>query len=116
MVVNKREIIHHESTVCEYRKVKCHNCVKIEQDIKEMKEKIEGLASKEDLKSLVVQMFEKLRLPENTLQDILVVGGWHPCSIISDLIIRHPCSIISDQTKFSCTILKQETSLNCRLC
>ena len=36
MVVNKREIIHHESTVCEYRKVKCHNCVKIEQDMKGM--------------------------------------------------------------------------------
>ena len=76
MVVNKHELIHHESTVCEYRKVKCHNCVKIEQDIKEIKEKMEGLASKEDLKSLVVQMFEKLRLPENTLQDILVTGGW----------------------------------------
>ena len=28
MVINKREIIHHESTVCEYRKVNCHNCVK----------------------------------------------------------------------------------------
>ena len=62
MVVNKHELIHHESTVCEYRKVKCHNCVRMEQDIKEIKEKIEGLASKEDLKSLVVQMFEKLRL------------------------------------------------------
>ena len=41
MIVNKREIIHHESTVCEYRKVKCHNCVKIEQDFVEMKEKLE---------------------------------------------------------------------------
>jgi hypothetical protein len=56
MVVNKREIIHHESTVCEYRKVKCHNCVKIEQDVEEMNEKMEGmkkqmqgLASKEDV-------------------------------------------------------------------
>ena len=99
MVVNKQEFIHHESTVCEYRKVKCHNCVKIEQDMKAikekmegmeaMKEKIEGLASKEDVKSLMVQMFEKLRFLENTVQissainhasnalmeDILVAGG-----------------------------------------
>ncbi|CAB4030572.1 E3 ubiquitin- ligase NRDP1 [Paramuricea clavata] len=100
MEINKREIIHHESTVCEYRKVKCHNCVKIEQDMQEMKEKMEGmnekmegLASKEDVKAfieaLMVQMFEKLRFLENTIQissvinqalnalieDILVAGG-----------------------------------------
>ena len=104
MVVNKREIIHHESTVCEYRKVKCHNCVKIEQDVdgikekiegmESMKEKMEGLASKEDadeVKALMVQMSEKSRFLENTIQissainhasnalmkDILVAGGWN---------------------------------------
>ena len=85
MIVNKREIIHHESTVCEYRKVKCHNCVKIEQDVEEMKEKME------EVKGLMVQMFEKLRFLENTIQissavnyasnvfmeDILVAGGWN---------------------------------------
>jgi hypothetical protein len=100
MVVNKREIIHHESTVCEYRKAKCHNCVKIEQDVEGMNEKMEGmkkqmqgLASKEDVndvKGLMVQMSEKLRFLENTIQissainhesstlteDILVAGGW----------------------------------------
>ena len=96
MVVNKHELIHHESTVCEYRKVKCHNCVKIEQDVEAMKNKMEGLkglASKEDVdhvKALVVQMFEKLRFLENTIQmssafnhasnasmeDILAAGGW----------------------------------------
>ena len=134
MIVSKREIIHHESTVCEYRKVKCHNCVKIEQDVdemkgkmeemkekmeemkekmeekmKEVKEKIEGIDEKikgmetemeekmggkaadvEDLKRLMMQMFEKLLFLENTIQissavnyasnafmeDILVAGGW----------------------------------------
>ena len=144
MIVNKREIIYHESTVCEYRKVKCHNCVKIEQDVEEMKEKMEGIKEKmeekmeemnekmkekmeevkekieridekiervdekmkgiemkmeekmsrkaddvEDLKGLMMQMFEKLRFLENTVQissavsyasnafmeDILVAGG-----------------------------------------
>jgi hypothetical protein len=69
MVVNKREIIHHESTVCEYRKVKCHNCVKIEQDVEGMKEKMEGMAADVDqVKALMVQMFEKLRVLENTSQ------------------------------------------------
>jgi hypothetical protein len=96
MVINKRELIHHESTVCEYRKVKCHSCQKLEQDMEEMKEDMEEMkkkmASKEDIdqvKVLVVQMFEKLRFLENTIQissainhasnalmqDILVAGG-----------------------------------------
>ena len=83
IIVNKREIIHHESTVCEYRKVKCHNCEKIEQDVEEMKEKME------DVKGLMVQIFEKLSFLENTIQistavnyasnafmeDILIAGG-----------------------------------------
>ena len=99
MIVNKREIIHHESTVCEYRKVKCHNCVKIEQDVEEMKGKIEKMDKKlegkidgiaDEVKRFMVQMFEKLCFLENTIQissavnhslvtlmeDILVAGGW----------------------------------------
>ena len=98
MIVNKREIIHHESTVCEYRKVKCHNCVKIEQDVEEIKVKIKEVQEKmdrkvadvDDLKGLMMQMFEKLRFLENSIQissalnyasnafteDILVAGGF----------------------------------------
>ena len=123
MIVNKREIIHHESTVCEYRKVKCHNCVKIEQDVEEIKErmeeikgKVEGMDGKiagmnveikememkmerkmgkmaaavDEVKGLMIQMFEKLRCFENAnqisstvnyasnllMEDILVAGGW----------------------------------------
>ena len=122
MIVNKREIIHHESTVCEYRKVKCHNCGKIEQDVEEMNEKMRSIDGKiedmdekmggiqekmvemnekvtekmegittdvEEVKRLMVQMFDKLRFLENTIQisssvnyattslleDILVAGG-----------------------------------------
>ena len=124
MIVNKLEIIHHESTVCEYRKVKCHNCVKIEQNVEEIKEKMDGIKEKmdanmeemkekiektmnemekkmekkmvgmtadvDDLKRLMMNMFEKLRFLEKSIQissavnyasnafmeDILVAGGW----------------------------------------
>ena len=111
MIVNKREIIHHESTVCKYRKVKCHNCVKIEQDVEEIKEKMEEMKEKmsekmagmetkteekvyemaadvNEVKRLMMQMFEKLRFLENTqisssvnyasnafMEDVLVAGG-----------------------------------------
>ena len=66
MIVNKREIIHHESTVCEYRKVKCHNCVKIEQDVEKMNVKITRMDSEiEEMKDKMVQKFEIERMTAN---------------------------------------------------
>ena len=91
MMVNKRELIHHESSVCEYRKVKCHNCVKIKQVVETMNEKINGVEKKiEGLELLLVKMYQKLDSLENTVQtsssinhtsnaskkDILVAGGF----------------------------------------
>ena len=29
---NKRDLIHHETTVCKHRKPKCENCTKMHQD------------------------------------------------------------------------------------
>jgi hypothetical protein len=33
MVINKRERVHHESEVCQHRKVKCHDCGQIQEDV-----------------------------------------------------------------------------------
>ena len=101
MIVNKREIIHHESTVCEYRKVKCHNCVKIEQDVEGIKERMKGIDKKvegmavdvDEVKGMMIEMFEKLRFLENAgqnssahalttlMEDILVAGGYSDAGI-----------------------------------
>ena len=37
MVINKQEREHHETLVCEYRKVKCHDCGKIKEDVETLK-------------------------------------------------------------------------------
>ena len=104
MIVNKREIIHHESTVCEYRKVKCHNCVKIGQDVEEMKEKIKGMADDiDEVKGFTVQIFEQLRFHANTVQistgmnheslkeDILVAGGLDSRGIYLKSVEKFSC-------------------------
>ena len=95
MVVNKQEIFYHESTVCEYKQVRCHSCKNLEQDlkVKEMKEKLDSMAEikqeVDQVKGMMVQMFEKLNFLENTIQissainhasnaslgDIVIVGG-----------------------------------------
>ena len=37
MVINKRERVHHESEVCRHRKVKCHDCGQIQEDMGTLK-------------------------------------------------------------------------------
>ena len=38
--LNQRDIIHHESEVCEFRKLKCHSCGKITTTLAEMEKRI----------------------------------------------------------------------------
>ena len=37
MVINKRERVHHETEICQYRKVKCHDCGQIQEDVGTLK-------------------------------------------------------------------------------
>ncbi len=37
MVINKQEKDHHETAVCQYRKVKCHDCGQIQEDVGTLK-------------------------------------------------------------------------------
>ena len=37
MVINKRERVHHETEICQHRKVKCHDCGQIQEDMGTLK-------------------------------------------------------------------------------
>jgi hypothetical protein len=37
MVINKQERVHHETDICQYRKVKCHDCGQIQEDVGTLK-------------------------------------------------------------------------------
>ena len=63
VVVNKRDQIHHETEVCELRKVKCHDCGEIREEIEdvkvnqaEMKEEMKG--TKDQVKGMKDEMKE----------------------------------------------------------
>jgi E3 ubiquitin-protein ligase NRDP1 len=40
--INKQDQVHHETEVCGYRKVKCHDCGQIQKDVGTLKEILEG--------------------------------------------------------------------------
>ena len=43
VTVNQRDRIHHESEVCEFRKVKCHSCEEMSRTLAEMERRVERM-------------------------------------------------------------------------
>ena len=46
--VNKQDLLHHETTVCELRRVKCHSCSEIRQEMDTMKVSLAAMDEKLD--------------------------------------------------------------------
>ena len=44
--MNKRDLIHHETAVCEHRRVKCHNCGEMRQELNKVNEKLDKMEVK----------------------------------------------------------------------
>ena len=42
MTVSKRDLIHHESELCEFRKLKCHSCGEMTKTLADMERKMEA--------------------------------------------------------------------------
>ena len=87
MVINKQDKVHHETTVCEYRRVKCHNCGQIQEEMRTLKgslielhEKVEAVQQEvekevkeslsqvnkdvNEVKVMMIQVLEKFNMLE----------------------------------------------------
>ena len=40
IMVNKRDKVHHETEVCDFRRVKCHDCAELKKEVTEMKDQV----------------------------------------------------------------------------
>ena len=70
--VNKRDLIHHESEVCEFRKLKCHSCGEMSKTLGHMEKRIAKMETKlEKLETKVeknmVEIKEELQLKHETV-------------------------------------------------
>ena len=103
MEVNKRDKIHHETEVCDFRKVKCHDCGEMKKEIEGIKNQLPEIKDqlarvkaqqdelstlKEDMKEVKAMMGEVLHKLNNvehvaqvplhvnpTKEDIVIAGG-----------------------------------------
>ena len=46
-ILNKRDLIHHESELCEYRKLKCHSCEEITKTLADVEKRTERIETKQ---------------------------------------------------------------------
>ena len=78
--VNKQDLLHHETAVCELRRVKCHNCNEIRQEMDTVKvnlaamnEKLKGVGeqldrNQENVKTAIGNVVAKVELVQEQLR------------------------------------------------
>ena len=78
MEINKRDKIHHESEVCAFRRVKCHDCAEMKEELAEIKLQL-GMM-KEDIINSVKQVIHhndaSLSRRTGAREDIIVAAGY----------------------------------------
>ena len=58
--VNKRDLIHHETAVCEHRRVKCHNCEQIRQELNDVNKRLGNMEA--NMNNKFTQLYNTLRV------------------------------------------------------
>ena len=56
ILVNARDKLHHEAEVCDFRKLKCHDCGQLKNDVEEMKKMV---ARQDRMRNEMKEMIEK---------------------------------------------------------
>ena len=71
MEINKRDKVHHETEVCEYRKVKCHDCEHLQELVVSLVQMNTDTNEKiETLKNNMTQELKKLDTVKNSLSKV----------------------------------------------
>ena len=65
--VNQRDLIHHESEVCEFRKLKCHSCGEITKTLTNMEKRIANVEKNMVGKETIVTMETHLKNSQTTM-------------------------------------------------
>ena len=56
ILVNAKDKLHHEAEVCDFRKLKCHDCAQLKNDVEEMKKMV---ACQDRMRNEMKEMIEK---------------------------------------------------------
>ena len=68
MEINKQDKVHHETEVCEYRRVKCHDCAQIQEDVGLVKGSLLVLEGK--METVYTEMNEKVEASREETKEV----------------------------------------------
>ena len=105
VTLNQRDLIHHESEVCEFRKLKCHSCGEMAKTLADMEKNMDGkleavndevtglktalIEGFDEMKDVLVRMEDKIEenarkvrnTPSGDRENIIVAGGFGTDSV-----------------------------------
>ena len=87
--LNKRDLVHHQSEVCEFRKVKCHSCEETKKTLASLEKKISNMEQNMEKKmnKNTEDMERKLEIVDNEVKELktAVVEAFDQ---IKDVLVR----------------------------
>ena len=97
--INKREKVYHQSEVCEYRKVKCHDCEQIQEMVEVLEENVEVVKNeienvKDDLSKVNRNMAE-LKVMMTQLLDKMNMFQYMPQALPQNIMYIQPQVVAS---------------------
>lgn len=70
-VVNKRDKIHHEAEICDFRKLKCHDCTEMRKKIEEIKMNFDQIAKLPDkISNMQEEVMKEARSMKAEIKDL----------------------------------------------
>ena len=90
--VNKRDLVHHESEQCEYRKLKCHSCGEMTITLAKMEKKICSVEKS------VVDMGEKIGAVNNEVKGLKTAVA-ESFNLMKDVLIKMEDSVKENSRK-----------------
>ena len=95
MELNKRDKTHHESEVCDFRRVKCHDCGEMKKELKEIKLQLGMIKELNEKMDLMIGMKEEIVVSvkqavrdqtvsrSNSRENVIAAGGYNTSHRIS---------------------------------
>ncbi|XP_028411078.1 uncharacterized protein LOC114533682 [Dendronephthya gigantea] len=103
VIMNRQDKLHHEAEVCEFRRLQCHDCSQLKQEVQEIKEgnttlqrQADDLSLKIDkIMMMVSQIMTEVEQPKEIKTDeqlskrrsIVIVGGYKNRKVINSVEI-----------------------------
>ena len=83
MLLNARDKLHHEAEVCDFRKLKCHDCGQLKNEVKEIKDEI--IKGQDKVRNEVKGMKEEMKGVKVMIDQVLVCQDQMQSKIVNEI-------------------------------